>query len=171
MKKQHNSKGFTLIEMLLYMGLLGLFITVMGAVFQEILQTSLSSTATSVVQQDGKYILARIGYDVRRAKDVTVPAPGQSASSLTLVILENGQDVEYQYNMSGSGVSLSRAGLATPIQSNETRLSQLTFTRIGNSGSMPGAKDTIQVTMLLESIGEVPSSLENMQFQTTYSLR
>jgi prepilin-type N-terminal cleavage/methylation domain-containing protein len=73
-------KGFTLVEMLIYMGLLTIFLAVIGNIFFSIIDLQLESQATSSVSESGRYLLSRISYDVRRAQSITTPAsPGLSS--------------------------------------------------------------------------------------------
>ncbi len=56
-------RGFTLIELLIYMALVGLFLVVLTNMLATILETQTESTAASLVDIDGWYILARLAYD------------------------------------------------------------------------------------------------------------
>ena len=56
-------RGFTLIELLIYMALVGLFLVVLTNMLATILETQAESTAVSLVDIDGRYILARLAYD------------------------------------------------------------------------------------------------------------
>ncbi|KKU02506.1 MAG: hypothetical protein UX99_C0007G0021 [Candidatus Amesbacteria bacterium GW2011_GWB1_47_26] len=56
-------KAFTLIELLIYMAMVGLFLVILTNMLATILETQAESAAVSVVDIDGRYILARLGYD------------------------------------------------------------------------------------------------------------
>lgn len=56
-------KAFTLVELLIYMALVGSFLVVLTNMLATILETQAESAAASLVDIDGKYILARLGYD------------------------------------------------------------------------------------------------------------
>ena len=60
-------KAFTLIELLIYMALVGLFLVVLTNMLATILETQAESTAASLVDIDGRYILARLAYDANTA--------------------------------------------------------------------------------------------------------
>jgi len=57
-------RGFTLIEILIYMGLMAALIIVLTNVFVTVLETQLESSSTSVVEIDGRYLLSRLIYDI-----------------------------------------------------------------------------------------------------------
>ena len=56
-------KAFTLIELLIYMALVGLFLVILTNMLATILETQAESASVSLVDIDGRYILARLGYD------------------------------------------------------------------------------------------------------------
>lgn len=56
-------KAFTLIELLIYMALVGLFLVVLTNMLVTILETQAESAAVSLVDIDGRFILARLSYD------------------------------------------------------------------------------------------------------------
>ena len=56
-------KAFTLIELLIYMTLVGLFLVILTNMLATILETQAESASGSLVDIDGRYILARLVYD------------------------------------------------------------------------------------------------------------
>ncbi len=56
-------KAFTLIELLIYMALVGLFLVVLTNMLATILETQAESVAASLIDIDGRYLLARLSYD------------------------------------------------------------------------------------------------------------
>src|SRR3989344_2902498 len=98
MKKTHRQpagrRGFTIIELLVYSGILVSFLYVMTNMFIAILDTQLESESNSAVVTDSRYLLSRLTYDIERADALLVPADlGAQADSLVLRI--DGTDVTY----------------------------------------------------------------------------
>lgn len=56
-------KAFTLIELLIYMALVGVFLVILTNMLATILETQTESARESLVDIDGRYILARMAYD------------------------------------------------------------------------------------------------------------
>src|SRR3989344_5780243 len=84
---RNSSKGFTLIEIIIYMALLAIFLLTLTDIFVSILDVQLESDATSAVEQDGRYILSRMAYDISRASDINIPPQiGQTRSNLIMTI-------------------------------------------------------------------------------------
>ncbi len=160
-----NPKGFTLVEMLLYMAIFSILMGVLIQIFFSAIDTQLTSKATSSVDQDGAYILSRLNYDISRAQAVTSPSSyGVGASSLSLQI----GGASYTYSLdSNENLVLNNTYGINQLNSVDTVLSNLSFTRIGN----PGGKDTIQLNFQLKSTTQRNTGYELRNFTTTVSLR
>src|SRR5258708_14824797 len=73
-----HERGFTLVEMLIYMGIFSLMLIALTQIFTSIIDVQLESQSNGSVSQDGQYILSRLSYDISRAQDIATP----SASAL-----------------------------------------------------------------------------------------
>ena len=165
-------KGFTIVELLIYIGILSILLIVLTDIFVAILDVRRESQATSAVEEDGRFILGRIAYDFYQAQNVNLTA-GQT-------------DTRIEFNIQGSGIRYSlnagnflRAGdpncdllgSECPLNSSESKITSLTFTNIKNSFPPPNPKDTIQVKFTVESVAQRPQGPETRSFQTTIGLR
>lgn len=160
------TRGFTLVELLIYIGMISILFTVFTQIFGYILDAQLESEATSSVQQDGRFILSRLAYDIRRANSIVVPgALGGQSTSLQLTI----GGVSYTYNLNSGNLELTNNLGTNTINSGDTIVSNLNFTRLGNSG--PNTKNTIQVEYTVTSKVIRPKGLETKGFQTTIGIR
>ena len=171
MKKIYKRYGFTLIELTIYIGLLGILIAVMSQVFVATLSVKLDSEGNAFVVQDGNYILNRINYDIHRASRIISPTIGQTGSGLSLGIIENGVERVYQYTLSNQSLTLSDGITTDAVHGGSTLISNFQVTRVGNSLSVPDAKDTVQVIFTVASNYVVSSGVQQMTFQTTEGLR
>src|SRR3989344_6072674 len=63
-------KGFTLVEIILYMALLAVFLIVLTDIFVSILDIQTESEATSSVEQDSRALLARFNFDIANADSI-----------------------------------------------------------------------------------------------------
>jgi prepilin-type N-terminal cleavage/methylation domain-containing protein len=159
-------RGFTLVELLIYIGMLSILFTVLTQIFGSILDAQLESEATSSVQQDGRFILSRLTYDTRRAQAIVIPAAlGSQSTSLQLTI----SGVNYTYGLSGGNLELTNNLGINAINSGETTVSGLNFTRIGNS--VVNAKNTIQIEYTVTSKVVRPKGQETKDFKTTIGIR
>ncbi len=148
------------MEMLLYMAILGIFLTVLTQVFVDSLNVQLSSEATSSISQGGLFILSRLSYDIARAQSVTVP------SSTTLQLTIN--SVNYTYALSGNTLQLTNDLGTDQINSYDANVSSLSFQKIGNTGG----KYTVKINFTLTSkVIQKGISSQTGSFQTTVGLR
>ena len=160
-----NKHGFTLVELLLVMGIMSILMIILFQVFGSILDLKLRSEATTYVAQDSRYLITRLTYDISRASDVTLPVELSSGSSLTLVI--DGQN--YLYSLDDNILKLSVGGgdnLA--LNGIGSKINTLTFTRFANIGT----KRIVQI-----SLGIVPTTVQpggvtlSRQLTTTVATR
>jgi len=157
------SRGMTLVELVLYMGILALLITVLSSIFSAIVDVQLNSTSLSSVDQDGNYLLAKFTHDVASSSAILIPAsPGNQTSTLQLTI----NSINYTYSLNSSG-NLQLVNNSTSetnvLNSYNTSVSGLTFTRIGNGGS----NDTVQMSYTITSRTKERAGYETKSFTTT----
>lgn len=145
-------KAFTLVEILIYMGLMALLITVLTNIFLSVLETQLESASVSAVEIDGRYVLSRLIYDIHPAAGLVTPsAAGQTATSLQLVNT-------HSYSVSDGVLYIDGTSRLNSI---DTQISNFSVTRIGNNVD----NDTLQISFTLTS------STQSQNYQTTVSPR
>lgn len=82
MKK--NIKGFTLIEVLLYLAMLSVFIVVIASFWQGLMDVTQKGKAMNTVNTEGQFMMTKILQKIRESESITSPLAGNSASSLNL---------------------------------------------------------------------------------------
>lgn len=165
------NKGYTLIELVVYMGLLGILLVILSQFFIATLNVQLISQADSAVEQDGAYLLARITYDLHRAAAITSPSLGQTVATLSATIVDAGVNTSYQYTVNQNNMMLTIGGNAVQLNSDQSDVSNFTLTRVGNSGQSTQAKDTVRVGFTVKSKAITSSGVQKSDYQTTVSLR
>lgn len=170
MTRLRRTRGFTLIELTIYGGLLGILLVILSEFFISIVSTQLKTSVDAALQYDSAYILARITYDIRRASAIQSPPVGASASALMMTIADGGTDVSYQYAVADGNLMLTIGSQTTQLNSSNSAVRNFSVTRIGNSASIPSAKDTVDVRVTLETVASV-SGERQRQFSTAVSLR
>lgn len=161
--KRKLQRGVTMIELLMYMGLLSILIGVLSTLFVTILETQTESSTTSTVDQDSRYILARMNYDMHHAQQIILPStPGQSATTLQIRI----NSVDYTYSLNSGNLQLTVSSQAANLNSSLSTISNVSFQRIGDGDT----DDTIRFNFTVTSKRQLPSGPETRSFQTTYGL-
>lgn len=158
-KKFHQSQGFTLVELMLYMGLLGIFLFVMTDLFVSTLDVRSESTSYYVVTHDAEYLQKKLSYDVRRSDAITAPLVATSGATLNLTI----GGVATTYTVSNGNLILTQSGQSYQLNSNATSIADFSVLRIG-SGS---ATDTLRISYTLASrtmLRGSPAESKTVQF-------
>lgn len=158
-------RGFTIVELLLFMGLLLLLIGITTSVFTTAVSIQLESVAASSVQQDERYIVAKLNYDIERATSIISPASkGVSVNSLQLSI----GGVTNTYAVSGGNLQVTANSVTNKLNGYDTSISNFSVIRSGNVG---GIEDTVTVFFTLTSRTRKDNGYETKSVQTTFALR
>lgn len=167
----NKRQGFTILELVLYLGLLGIFLVIMTNLFVASLDTRLESQDQSALQQNGRYLIGRFTYDLSRAQTISSPNLGEQANSLDLVINENGVDKHFIYTLDNQNLLLTVNDQQYQLNSQDTIITNLNFYRLGNSDVNPQAKDGVQIKFTLQSLVDKNSGGSVKNFQTFINLK
>jgi type II secretory pathway pseudopilin PulG len=159
-KNSNFEKGFTLVELIIYMGLLSGFLLILTSLFTAILDTRISTQAVSSVEQDGRFILSRLAFDINRASSILVP----NAQSLVLTI--NGQS--YTYSVNSSKLQLASPAGTDLLDGSGTTINNLNIQRVANLG---GWEETFRIQFNLSSVAQRQAGSEVRDFQTAIGRR
>ncbi len=160
--KKH--RGFTVVELLIYLGLLAIFLVVLLQIFVATLDLSTESAGTGAVEEDSRYVLARLSYDIGRAAQIDLPATiGETVNVLQLTV----GGVVYRYANIAGALTLSDGAGTDRLTSSETTLTNISFQRLGNIGG----KAAVKITLGLSSVAPRPGTAESKTVQTTVGLR
>jgi type II secretory pathway component PulJ len=145
-----KSRGFTIVEAMVAMGLLAAFLVVLMTLFISIVNVQTKSAGNSAVMQDGKFLMARLNYDITRATAISTPnALGASTSTLVMTIAGN----TYTYVLNGVNLQLTD-GLGTAnLNGNRTTISNLNFQKLGNVSGKESIRYTFTVTSAIKETG------------------
>ncbi len=157
MKKQ---VGFTIVELLIYMGLLTILMTIVTRLFTATIDVQLASEAIGGVEEDSRFIYSRLAHDLSRADSIVTPAiPGATSTSLTIMV----GSVPYTYSLSGTNLMLGSASLNSYM----TGISNITFTMLGPDDG----KKSIQVKYTVTSTIQSSSGTVTRNIETTIAQR
>lgn len=157
-------KAFTLIELLIFMGIFSGLTLVCTQILVSTVEIQTESKALSNVQLDGNYIINRLSYDLTRADSISAPAaPGIQSGTLQLDI--GGSN--YTYSLNSGVLSISHPNGTDRINGYDSSISDLTFLRLGNANG----KNTIKVNFTVTGLTDKISGEETRSFQTTIGSR
>lgn len=165
-KKLKIGTGFTLVELLLYMGILIIFMSVLAGLFSMTVDLQLEASANTGLDRDAQFIFARLAYDIHRADSIDLPLATGSPSS-TLGFSVNGTNYTYSLDSNGNLLYVDGTGNFV-LNSYDTQLENLVVTKIGNIG---GIEDTVKISFTLKSTTYQRKGLEAKDFETTIGMR
>lgn len=165
--KIKNSIGSSLVELIVYMGMFSILLIMLLQMFTTILNAQLESQATSSVALDGRYILSRLTYDIQEATNIATPS-SFGISGTTLRVTGNNRDFSYTINNNVLNLTNNSTGTTDSLNSIDTSISNLSFTKIGTSSS---SDNSVQISFTLTSNTIKSTGKEIKSFQTTVGTR
>ncbi len=127
-------KGFTLIEIVLYIGLASLVFLSISSLFSTLLQSNLKSRAISEVESNAVQIIQQITQTVRNATGINSPGTGSSAPALS-VSVPTGSLSPTVFDLSAGTIRMQEGvNPISNLSSNVVTVSALSFKNLsGNS--------------------------------------
>lgn len=160
---QIGQRGVTLVEVLIVMGLLAIFLIILTSIFTATLDVQNQSKAYSAVQSDGRFIMARINYDITQSTSITTPTTlGVTSTSLVLTTATN----SFTYALVGGNLQLTDNTGSANLNSG-TVVTNLSFTKLGN----PGGKNTTRYSFTLTSTSKHSGTADTQTFTNTVGRR
>ena len=157
-------KSFTIIELLLYMGILSIILFIFIDLFISMSRLRTETQAISNVQQDTSYLLNKFIYDIHQASTISIPAT-PLAQSNTLNLIING--TSYSYSSQSGNLNLYDGINNYQMNGYDTTLTNLLFTRLGNGD----VYDLIKINLSITSKVRDQKGYETRSFETMVGLR
>ena len=142
MKKQ----GFTLVELLIYVAILGSILVLLSGFFWNIISANIKENSYQEVQQNGSFSLIKMTQEIKKAKSIISPLPGSTSDSLSLE-MQNPNLNPTIFDLAEGKLRITR-GSNPPIELTTDRVvvSNLIFRNLSYSKS-PG---TIRIEIKIE---------------------
>lgn len=158
-----TSKGYTLIELLLYVVILGSLLTAISLYFSTSAESRIKNQSIAEVTQQGAIIMERITYTIRNADSITSPTAGNSAASLTLAMATAGINPTV-FDVSSQVIRVSEGGgSAVGLSNSQVQISGLTFTNLTRSGT-PGV---VRISFTVSRVNN--SNRNEYNYQKTFT--
>ena len=159
-----NNSGTTLIEILIVMGLLSVMLVVIATIFTSSADVQKQSNSYSATISNGRFIMARLNYDIAHASSVITPSTfGATNSSLEIVVGGN----DYTYSLSGNNLQLTDNIGTDNLNSDDVHISGLSFQEIGASGINP----SIQYSFTATSVSHDAGNYDTQTFTSSEDIR
>jgi len=165
MKKE---KGFTLVEILAAVGILGIIAVIGSGMFFSILRGSTKTKTLQLVKQNGDYAISVMERMIRNARALISPTSDGQVNSITIQNPDGGTTT-----FSCEGVPATISSNSASLLSSEVKVSSdcnIFEVTVGQAGIKPGA---IKINFSLSQSRATarPEEQASVNFQTTVSLR
>lgn len=142
MIKEKNNKGFTLMELLVYIGIVGLALTVIMTLTVNIISVKQKSDVSRETQENARFIIQRMTNEIRWANDIA------SFSSNDITLDTNEGPVRFYLDGSSSDqLYIDRDGNTYELTTENIKVSSLNFTRM----QPPDAPSSIRIDLRVEN--------------------
>lgn len=160
--KSEKGKGFTLIEFLMYISIVGIILVVASAVGFNVLFGKAKLAAIEEVSQNARFSLERIASAVYGAEAINSPVPGAASSALSLQMADVAKNPTI-FDVSEGILRIKEGGgAATPLTSDEVAVSSLTFSNVSYANA-PGA---VRIAITLRFYN--PANRQEYNFEKTF---
>ncbi|MEW6617313.1 MAG: prepilin-type N-terminal cleavage/methylation domain-containing protein [Patescibacteria group bacterium] len=157
-----NNRGFTLVELLLYVGLSAVLVVAVSVFLSMLLGSRIKNQAIGEVEQQGLQVMQIITQTIRNADLINSPSIGTNAPSLSLntTVPSNNPTI---FDLSGGAIRLTEgAGAAVSLTNSRITASNLTFQNL----SRPSTPGTLRIQFTLSY--KNPNNVNEYDFQKTF---
>jgi type II secretory pathway pseudopilin PulG len=159
----HRQQGYTLIELLLYVAMIGTLLTSVTYFFGVVVDARVKNQTVTEVNDQGTALMDYVTQTIRNATSITAPTTGVSAASLTLVV-PTGSLSPTVFNMNSTTMQVKEgAGSVLPLTNDKVQLSGLTFKNLSRA-STPGS---VQVSFTLSRVNA--NNRNEYDYQKTFT--
>lgn len=162
--KSARFRGFTLIEIIIYMGLLAMILLVVVNLMITSSSFSQEENARLEIQQNARFATERIIRDLQ--SNQAISTPNNSTPTNNLIIASGPQQIAYSLN--NNRVIRTDTTSVENTTNNQVKIDFLEFKRIENTGGKP----TIKITMRVNYVGNIQGNIDiSQEFSTIYSIK
>src|SRR3989339_516454 len=150
--KKINKKGFTLVEILIYISVLTVICAAIISFLFWAIKTNAKSRAAAEVSDNARRAMETMFYEIRQANSVYAPTsvfganPGQLSLETKISPPDNETKTYNDFYLAGGKLYLKREGmLPEQITSDQVRVSNLIFKYLGSSGNLASVQIDLKV--------------------------
>lgn len=161
---RHNS-GFTLVELLVYLGVISFVLLAVASFAFEFATSSLKSSVIEEVNRNARFAMSRVAQEIRESSDVNTGSStfGSNPGTLSLATASGGTNPTIINVASGALDIQQGAGAVLPLTSSKVSVTNFTVENL----AVAGKTKEIRVTLTLTSVGTGQSSVSTTTTLTT----
>jgi type II secretory pathway pseudopilin PulG len=161
-----RQRGYTLIELLLYVVIVGALLTTVTFFYGTVTAARVKNQTIIEVNDQGAAVMDYVTQTIRNATAITAPATGLSAASLTLAV-PTGSLSPTVFSLTGSAPITIQvkegAGAQVPLTNDDVQISGLTFKNLSRAAT-PGS---VQVSFVIGRVN--PNNVNEFDYQKTFT--
>ena len=163
MPRVSSQQGYTLIELLLYIALLGILLPSMIGFMGLAVDVRVKNQSVNEVNEQGLAAMDYITQTIRNSTSISAPAAAGSGSSLTLVVPTASLSPTV-FDVSDSTLRVKEGtGAAIPLTNSKVQVSNLTFSNLTRSGT----SGIVQVSFIVSRVNT--SDRNEYDYQKTFT--
>lgn len=169
MSTQFKYAGYTLIELLLYISMIGVLLTAVTMYFGTSIEARVKNESIREVDEQGAAALELIAQTVRNADAITLPAVAGNGPQLTLTV-PTGALSPTIFDLSSGALRIKEgAAAAVPITNSKVTVSSLNFKNL----SRPSTPGVVQVRFIVSRVNTANRNPYDYSkiFTTTIAIR
>lgn len=168
--------GFTLLEIMLYIGITAIMAMVCFSFFFRIIKDKTKQERIAEVEETGQFVLRKMTYYTRRANTVgATTVYNVSPGTLVLTYVANPQvtfdTYQKQITLAGSPIMITKlrikvgAGAAVDITSDKLNVTNFLLKNLSNAGAT-----TVEINLALEAVNPVNAKMYEAKNSWTTSV-
>ncbi len=158
-----QSRGYTLIELLLYVAMSSILLTAVTYFFGMMVDSRIKNQTINEVNDQGSAIMDYMTQTIRNATSITAPVAAATGSSLTLVV-PTGSLSPTVFSLSGTTLQVKEGtAAAVSLTSNDVQISSITFSNLTRSGT----SGSVQVSFTINRTN--PAGRNEYDYQKTFT--
>jgi len=171
--KIKNNSGFTLVEMLVTVGVFAITVAVSSVVFLNVNNLQQQTANIASLQNEGRYILEKIAKEIR-SRELNYDATSSDGSGLASTLVfqpdESRDVVSIIFDSGSQTIKLDKNGLEGPINSDQVLVESAKFL-VTPTQSLPEQQPRVTILLVLKNKSVQAVYQKTLTLQTTISSR
>jgi Tfp pilus assembly protein PilW len=151
MTTPRSQKGFTLVELVLYVSICSILLLTISSFLTFLLGARVRSQTITEVNQQGFQVMSLVTQTIRNGRSVQIPSMGVSSSTLSITT-GNALLSPTVFDLSSTTIRIKEGSKnAVPLTNSRVQVSALTFQNISSGSS---TEKIIRVSFTIDSVNK-----------------
>lgn len=174
-RTRESDKGFTLVELIVAVGLFTLVMTLASGAYLLMIGINRQAQSIAVGINDLSFVIETMTYNIRTGTTYNCGGVGDCPNGLSSFSFINakGDSVTYSYNSSNSSIEETiNSGAPTTLTDPLVKISSLMFYAVGTAKLSAGDTEQSRVTLIISgAVSSGPGKTENFTVESAATMR